>query len=225
VDTTGPGGQPLSPPAELRAYALSWVTESYHGTRLVWHNGSIDGMSAWVGMAPDWRLGVAILSNLDDANLRNAIFYRIVDSYTDNELTDLSPELLEQRQVVLEARNQAELRWQALNEAPANSSLPIKDYAGKYRSLVLGDVEIAVEGDQLVYRRTPTMILDLRCEEDDTFLGKYRGIAEDLREGKVAIAFQVDGGRVTGFSEQELYFQVADWRIPVADQTDLQFDP
>ena len=98
VDTTGPGGQPLSPPAELRAYALSWVTESYRGTRLVWHNGSIDGMSAWVGMAPDLRLGVAILSNLDDANLRNAIFYRIVNSYTDNELTDLGPELLEQRQ-------------------------------------------------------------------------------------------------------------------------------
>ena len=53
VDTVGPGGQPLSPPAELRSYALSWVTESYKGTRLVWHTGDIDGMAAWVGMAPD----------------------------------------------------------------------------------------------------------------------------------------------------------------------------
>jgi hypothetical protein len=69
------------------------------------------------------------------------------------------------------------------------------------------------------------MMLDLRCEEDNTFLSKYRGVAEDLREGKVEIAFQVEGGRVTGFSEQELYFQAVDWRIPVADQTDLQFVP
>ncbi|MGH6920751.1 MAG: serine hydrolase, partial [Geminicoccaceae bacterium] len=219
VDTVGPAGEPLSPPAELRAYALSWVTESYQGTRLVWHNGSIDGMSAWVGMAPDLRLGVAILSNLDDANLRNAIFYRIVDSYTDNELTDLGPELLEQRQAALDRRDQEELRWQTLNETRVSPSLTTKDYSGKYRNPNFGDVEISVEDDQLVYRRTPTMILDLRCEEDNTFLGKFRGVAEDLREGKVEIAFQVEGGRITGFSERELYFQAADWRIPVADQT------
>jgi len=210
VDTTGPGGQPFSPPAELRAYALSWVTESYHGTRLVWHNGSIDGMSAWVGMAPDLRLGVAILSNLDDADFRNAIFYRIVDSYTNNELTDLSPELLEQHRVALDRRNQAELRWQALNDAPVNPSLPVKDYAGKYSNPVFGDVEISLEDDHLVYRRTPTMIADLRCEEGGTFLGKYRGVTEDLRRGKIEIEFQVEGGRVTGFSEEYLAFQVVD---------------
>jgi hypothetical protein len=182
-------------------------------------------MSAWVGMAPDLRLGVAILSNLDDADFRNAIFYRIVDSYTDNELTDLGPELLEQRQIALDHRDEAELRWQTLNETPVIPSLPTKDYSGKYRNPNFGDVEISVEDDHLVYRRTPTMILDLRCEEDNTFLGKYRGVAEDLRERKVEIAFQVEGGRVTGFSERELYFQVVDWRIPVADQTDLRFVP
>jgi CubicO group peptidase (beta-lactamase class C family) len=210
VDTTGPAGQPFSPPAELRAYALSWVTESYQGTRLVWHNGSIDGMSAWVGMAPDLRLGVAILSNLDDANLRNAIFYRIVDSYTDNELTDLGPELLEERQAALDHRSQAELRWQTLNDAPVNPSLPIKDYSGKYSNPVFGDVEISVEDDQLVYRRTPTMIVDLRCQEDNVFLGKFRGVTEDLRGGKIEVGFQVEGGKVTGFSEGDLLFQVVD---------------
>jgi CubicO group peptidase (beta-lactamase class C family) len=209
VDTTGPGGEPLPPPrAELRAYALSWVTESYQGTRLVWHNGSIDGMSAWVGMAPDLRLGVAILSNLDDANLRNATFYRIVDSYTGNELTDLSPELLEQRRVALDRRDQAESRWQALNDAPVNPSLPAKDYAGKYSNPTFGEVEISLEGDQLVYRRTPTMIADLRCEEHNVFLGKYRGVTEDLRAGKIDVEFQVEGGRAAGFSEENLHFQV-----------------
>jgi CubicO group peptidase (beta-lactamase class C family) len=210
VDTVGPAGQPLSPPAELRAYALSWVTESYQGTRLVWHNGSIDGMSAWVGMAPDLKLGVAILSNLDDADFRNAIFYRIIDSYTDNQLTDLGPELLEKRQIALDRRDQAELRWQELNDAPVSPSLPTKDYTGSYSNPSFGDVEISLEGDQLVYRRTPTMILDLRCQEDNVFLGKFRGVAEDLREGKVEVAFQVEGGSVTGFSEENLLFQVVD---------------
>jgi CubicO group peptidase (beta-lactamase class C family) len=211
VDTTGPGGQPLPPPrAELRAYALSWVTESYQGTRLVWHNGSIDGMSAWVGMAPDLRLGVALLSNLDDADFRNAVFYRIVDSYTGDELTDLGPELLKAREVALDDRNRAELRWQELNDAPVSPSLPTKDYAGKYSNPTFGEVEISLEGDQLVYRRTPTMIADLRCQEDNAFFGKYRGVTEDLRAGKIEVGFQVEGGRVTGFSEKYLRFQAVD---------------
>ncbi len=209
VDTTGPGGEPLPPPrAELRAYALSWVTESYEGTRLVWHNGSIDGMSAWVGLAPDLRFGVAVLSNLEDANLRNALFYRIVDSYTDNKLTDISPELLEQRRVALDRRDQAESRWQALNDAPVNPSLPTKDYAGKYSNPVFGEVEMSLDRDQLVYGRTPTMIADLRCQEHNAFLGKYRGVAEDLRAGKIEVEFQVEGGSATGFSEENLHFQV-----------------
>jgi CubicO group peptidase (beta-lactamase class C family) len=211
VDTTGPGGQPLPPPpAELRAYALSWVTESYQGTRLVWHNGSIDGMSAWVGMAPDLRLGVALLSNLDDADFRNAVFYRIVDSYTGNELTDLGPELLKAHEAALDERNRAELRWQELDDAPVSPSLPAKDYAGRYRNPTFGEVEISLEGDQLVYRRTSTMIADLRCQEGNAFLGKYRGVTEDLRAGKIEVGFQVEGGRVTGLSEKYLLFQAVD---------------
>jgi hypothetical protein len=153
---------------------------------------------------------VAILSNLDDANFRNALFYRIVDSYTDNELTDLGPELLDERQAALDHRSQAELRWQKLNGAPVSPSLPTKDYSGKYSNPAFGDVEISVEDDQLVYRRTPTMIVDLRFEEKNTFLGRYRGVTEDLRRGKFEIGFQVEGGRVTGFSEEYLHFKVVD---------------
>jgi hypothetical protein len=51
------------------------------------------------------------------------------------------------------------------------------------------------------------MIVNSRCEEEDTFLGRYRGVTEDLRGGKIEIRFQVDGGRVAGFSEPELHFQ------------------
>lgn len=208
VSTTGPAGEPLSPPAQLRAYALSWVTESYRGIRLVWHNGSIDGMSAWVGMAPDLKLGVVILSNLQDANLRNAIFYRIIDAYTDKPLRDLDPKLLEDQRSRIDNRDALETKWQSLNANPVTPALPISDYAGTYTNPVFGVVEIAVVDGRLVYRRTPSMVLDLRCQEASTFLGKYRGIVEDLGEGKLEIVFRTENGKVTGFSEGELTFQV-----------------
>jgi CubicO group peptidase (beta-lactamase class C family) len=210
VSTVGPGGKPLSPPAELRAYALSWVTESYDGIRLVWHNGSIDGMSAWVGMAPDLRLGVAILSNLNEADLRNAIFYRIIDSYTDSKLTDLSPALLKKYQVDLEGRNQADSKWEMLNQHPASSLLPTNDYAGEYSNPAFGNVEIVLEDDRLVYHRTPSMVLDLRCEKHNTFIGKHRSAVDDLFLGEVGIAFEVKDGKAVGFSEDEMNFQVVE---------------
>jgi len=206
VDTVGPGGQPLSPPAELRSYALSWVTESYRGTRLVWHNGDIDGMAAWVGMAPDLKLGVVILSNLDAGRLRDAMFYRIVDSYTDNPLTDLNAELLEKHAQALEKRNGQEKKWLALDANPVKAALPIADYAGKYSNPAFGTVEIVLADGRLVYKRSPVMTLDLRCEKANTFLGKTRSKVDDLREGKVEIEFETKDGRVIGLSEGELKF-------------------
>ncbi len=208
VDTVGPGGQPLSPPAELRAYALSWVTESYQGTRLVWHNGDIDGMAAWVGMVPEQNLGVVILSNLDGGRLREAIFYRIVDSYLDKELTDLDPELLEKRGEALERRNEQEEKWRALDADPVRPALPIAAYAGKYANPAFGTVEMRVADGRLVYIRSPVMTLDLRNEKANTFLGKTRSAVDDLREGKVQIEFETKDGKVTGFSEGELDFDL-----------------
>ena len=67
-----------------------------------------------------------------------------------------------------------------------------------------------IEDQQLVCRRTPSMILDLRCEQANAFLGEYRGVAEDLREGKLEITFQADAGRITGRSEGDLVFQAVD---------------
>ena len=210
VSTVGPGGKPLSPPAELRAYALSWVTESYKGRRLVWHNGSIDGMSAWVGFVPGLKLGIVILSNLDEANFRTALFYRIIDSVNGNAAADLNQELLVKHHDGLNQRDKTEKQWQALNDNSVKTVLPISDYAGKYSNPAFGKVEIVFENGQLIYHRTPSMTLDLRCQEGNIFLGKYRNVAEDLRSGKVKLDFQIENGKITGFAEGELIFLSAD---------------
>jgi CubicO group peptidase (beta-lactamase class C family) len=207
VSTVGSDGRPPTPPVELRAYALAWVTESYQGRRIVWHNGSIDGMSAWVGFVPDMKLGVVILSNLDEANFRNALFYHIIDKFSGNSVSDLSGELLEKRNAVLEQRDQAEKQWQALADGSAQCELSPSAYSGKYRNPAFGEVEIAVEDGNLVYDRTPSMVLDLRCQGSNGFLGKFRDKTQDLRDGKLKLEFQVQDGKVTGFSEDTLTFR------------------
>ena len=153
------------------------------------------------------KLGVAILSNLDEANFRNALFYHIVDKFSGNSASDLSGELLEKQNAVLEQRDQAEKQWQALPERSEKCQLSTSAYSGKYRNPAFGEVEIAVENGHLVYHRTPSMILDLRCQGSNGFLAKFRDGTQDLRDGKLKLEFQVEDGKVTGFSEDALTFR------------------
>src|SRR3954470_14386614 len=63
------------------SYALGWFVEDYHG-RTVWmHTGSIDGMSALIGLLPEQNVGVYVLANLDHAELRHALMYQVFDLY------------------------------------------------------------------------------------------------------------------------------------------------
>lgn len=201
ISTIGPAGQPLSPPAELRSYALGWVTESYRGTRLVWHNGGIDGMSTWVGLAPELGLGFAIVSNLEECNLRNALFYRLVDHVAGREPLDLNPELVKTHRAALAARDAAEVEWQKLAELNAAPPLPLDAYAGTYHAPAFGPMQIRVDDGLLVYERTQEMVLDLVWKDDRTFIGRYQNAAYDLRDGKSDLIFDVQDGKVTGVTE------------------------
>ena len=58
------------------------------------HTGSIDGMSAIIGLLPDRRVGVYVLANLDHAELRHALMYKVFDLYTGKPERDWSADLL-----------------------------------------------------------------------------------------------------------------------------------
>ncbi|HWL51658.1 MAG TPA: serine hydrolase [Chthoniobacteraceae bacterium] len=204
LGTTGPNDQPLFPGTELPAYALAWVTESYRGARIVWHNGGIDGMSAWVGFLPDRQLGVVILSNLENCDLRKAIFYHLADHALGGKGEDLTPRLLQVHREALASRDQEEKTWRELGKNRVTAELALEKYAGRYAHPALGEVEIAFEKDGLSYRRTREQQLDLRASEKNRFLGRYEAAAEDLRSGKVNLVFSVEEGRAAQFVEDGL---------------------
>lgn len=47
-------------------------------------------------------------------------------------------------------------------------------------------------------------MLDLLPEQENTFVGRYRDQAEDLRSGKLRLAFTISEDQVTGFMEEDL---------------------
>ncbi|MEV4619556.1 serine hydrolase domain-containing protein [Asanoa sp. NPDC049573] len=54
----------LDPDAASAGYAMGWISERFRdGTRLVWHNGAIDGFTAYVGFLPERDLGIVVLNS------------------------------------------------------------------------------------------------------------------------------------------------------------------
>lgn len=64
-----------------KTYGMGWFQHDYKGAKVDFHTGSIDGLIAINGWLRDENLGVYVFSNLDHAELRHAIMYKVFDLY------------------------------------------------------------------------------------------------------------------------------------------------
>lgn len=169
------------------SYALGWFVQDYHGATVWMHTGSIDGMSAIIGLMPDRRLGVYVLANLDHAELRHALMYQIFDLYSGAAPRDWSAELRDlingarERQVVA-AAGQAP-------PAPVTPVLPLERYSGTYTDSTYGDVVVSLSDGALHARYGPLDFGRLDAGPYDTF----RPHAPSLALGSPTLTFVPDG--------------------------------
>ncbi len=130
-------------------YGLGWFQHDYHGHKVDFHTGSIDGLVAIVGLIRDLNLGICVLANLDHAELRHALMYRVFDSFLGRTPRDWSNDL----QVVYgELRKQARERRQKEEEARVTGtspSLTLAGYAGEYLDPLYGMVRVTHAADRL----------------------------------------------------------------------------
>jgi CubicO group peptidase (beta-lactamase class C family) len=176
-------------------YGLGWFLHDYAGQAVAMHTGSIDGMSALIGLIPDRKLGVYVLANLDHAELRHALMYRVFDLYTGNPVRDWSADLLTLYSG-LETQAQALQRQQeqrrALNTRP---SLPLARYAGTYVSPTYGTAVVSVRGDSLHFAFGKGRSGLLSHWQYDTFRASW----DDERLSPALVVFDPDGaGGISG---------------------------
>ena len=84
------GGGDTIPATRFTSYGMGWFVEDYH-QQLRWqHGGNTPGMTAAVGMLPEKRLGVAVLSNMQSAALPAIIMDYVMDRELGLPMKDLS---------------------------------------------------------------------------------------------------------------------------------------
>lgn len=146
------------------SYALGWFVQDYHGQTVWMHTGSIDGMSAIIGLLPGQRVGVFVLANLDHAELRHALMYQVFDLYGANPPRDWSADLR-----ALAARRAARRPAPAPRTSGTHPSAPLERYAGTYADSVYGTIEVSLAGGALRARFEKADLGVLDHWENDSF--------------------------------------------------------
>jgi CubicO group peptidase (beta-lactamase class C family) len=165
------------------SYGLGWFVHDYQGETVWMHTGSIDGMSAIIGLLPDRRTGVYVLANLDHAELRHALMYKVFDLYSGSRDRDWSAEVhtLFARPPVVVASGVA------VQPTPPPASLALERYAGTYVDSAYGVVDVRFGGGSLSARFRDKDVGALDHVRSDTFR------THDAGADALSFSFVTDG--------------------------------
>src|SRR5439155_18193828 len=118
----------------FQAYGLGWILQDYRGEVIAIHTGSIEGRSAIVGLIPDRRLGLAILTNLDHSELRHALMYTVFDRFIgpSSPAHDWSAEMRVMYKGLADSTRAAQRAEESKRVTGTRPTLPLERYAGTY---------------------------------------------------------------------------------------------
>jgi len=176
-------------------YALGWFQQDYRGRYVAMHTGSIDGRTAIIGLMPDERLGVMIFGNLDHAEFRHALMWRVFDAYTGAPARDWSAEFLTLYGTLRGRAKEAADARERTRIVGTSPSKPLADYAGRFLHAVYGDIEVTARDGGLAIRFGSSP--DTRGTLEHWHHDSFRARLGDGRGGWTWFTFRVDGaGRV-----------------------------
>lgn len=135
----------------FQAYGLGWFLRDYRGEFMAYHTGSIEGRSAIVGLMPDRRLGVAILTNLDHSELRHALMYTVFDRFIgpSSPAHDWSAEMRVLYRALADTARAAQQALESKRIANTHPTLPLERYAGTYADSLYGTAIVGVANGRL----------------------------------------------------------------------------
>lgn len=174
-----------------KTYALGWFQHDYQGRAVSFHTGSLQGTIAIIGLIPEEKLGVYVLGNLDHAEVRHAIMYKVFDLFGDEGINrDWSTEFLD-----LYKKLQPRSRESSQDEVLILPNYRLADFTGLYEDDYLGKLEILMENGKLKLLIGTDIEARLQHKNRNTFLVEYLSRPYMINS---TIIFEENGQKVTG---------------------------
>lgn len=178
----------LYPEAHFLTYGLGWFLSDYRGRKLVEHGGAIDGMRSAVGMLPEEKLGVVILTNRHGSVLPHVLMYRVFDAYLGVAKRDWSAEMFKKFKALEDQAKAAEKKVEAERVKGTSPSLALEKYAGTYQNEMYGEAKFVFKDGKLTSAFGPNFNGDLEHWHYNTF----RVVWRDPMEGKGFVNFKLN---------------------------------
>ena len=131
------------------SYGLGWFQHDYKGEKVDFHTGSLAGLIAINGQLRDHNLSVYVFGNMDHAELRHAIMYKVFDLYALGGDRDWHKEIFDlyagfDRNRRENARKEKESRAKG-----TKTTLELVAYEGSYKHPMYGKIVITKKDDML----------------------------------------------------------------------------
>lgn len=139
----------MNPDTVQLSYGMGWVVCDHRGKRVVLHGGQIDGFRVQLAFLPEEKLGVALLNNLHETRMNQAVTNTLIDLYCDLPPRDWNAFFLK---VVAddEAAKRSEIAARdAARKVGTKPSLVLVEYAGEYENPIWGTAKVTATDGKL----------------------------------------------------------------------------
>jgi CubicO group peptidase (beta-lactamase class C family) len=188
----------LFPSVHFLAYGLGWGLMNYHGHRLIQHTGGLDGVHSYLGLLPEKRIGVVVLTNKYPCEFTNVLSRHIMDAYLALPTQDWNKVYLDMVKDLASQTADQKKKTKESRVKETQPTLPLKEYSGSYTNQLYGDATIVLENNKLILHLSahPDIFGEFEHWHYDTFLCHWT----DLTYGQSLVPFILDGqGNVEEF--------------------------
>ena len=205
VSTGGRGGSADSASVKrFSSYGMGWMVEDYRN-QLSWqHGGNTLGMTAAVGMLPEKKVGVVVLSNMQGAQLPELLEQYVFDRELGAPMKDWSGEAYTRSLTQRKRADSVQKAQLAGHVANAQSPVPLTAFAGTFADSLYGELTVSLKDGHLELARadvhapleywnanafrwmlpltapTGPQFIKFEISPDNTVTGMYFGLGTDV---------------------------------------------
>ena len=131
------------------SYGMGFFISTYRGHKRIWHGGNLDGFTAQIAFLPAERIGVVVLTNLDENPLPGILAMNVFDRLLGLDQVPWNQRLLERELQERLSQQEAKDKKYTPHKTGTHPSHDLADYVGEYENPGYGIVSIAADGKGL----------------------------------------------------------------------------
>ena len=181
----------------FNTYGMGWFVQDYRGTLMVQHGGNTDGFTTAMGILPQQKFGVVVLSNMAGAQLPDILMKWIFERQLKAPNRDISGDALARIATARRRADSLEKVQQAGRPSPGAPPLALDAYTGSYADSLYGEGTITLENGKLMFARG-----EWKAPLEHVGYGNFRwGPLPSAVLPQLPIKFDITAdGKVTGLS-------------------------